>query len=75
MHFKIEKSIKIFNERQIKHAVIRFAIAPPIVLFGLISSANFFVNFGPIFEAIKSPRRTAQKYVNIICQASISLKK
>ena len=59
--FKTEQLINNFKERHITIAVIRFAIAPPIVLFGLISGANFLVNFGPIFEAMKSPKRTAQK--------------
>ena len=42
-HFTIEKSMKNFSETQIRQDVIRFAIAPPTVLLGLISGANFIV--------------------------------
>ena len=64
----IEKFTTNTSEEQIMQDVIKFAIAPPIVLFGLISGANFLVNFGPTFEAMKSPNRTAKKYAKIIYQ-------
>ena len=60
-HFKIGKFIKNFKERQTKQALIKLATAPPIVLFGLTSGANFFVNFDPTIDAIKSPIKTATK--------------
>lgn len=73
-HLIIEKSIKKFNERQRIQAVIKFAIEPPIVLLGLISRANFFVNFGPTCEATKSPDKTVIKYIKTKYQALFSSK-
>ena len=60
-HSNIEKLTTKTNNEQIIQEVIKFAIAPPIVLFGLISGASFLLNFGPIFEAMKSPHKIAKK--------------
>ena len=68
-HLSIEKSTKYVKERQITQDVTKFAIAPPIVLFGLISGAIFLLNLGPTLDATKSPANTAIKYIKIKCQA------
>lgn len=68
---KLSNIVKLtvnISVEQIRQEVVKLAIAPPIVLLGLISGANFFVNLGPIFDATKSPKRMAKKYASIIYQ-------